>query len=118
MQKALMLENRLFAAMLHSDTKALDTLIADSLIFINHAGQSVTKAQDLEMHSSGLIRIQDITRERFNACEYSGCLIVDTCVSVTGTYDGQNANGRFHHLRTWAVIDGQWQVVGLKSSMV
>lgn len=117
MQKALMLENRLFAAMLHSDTKALDTLIADSLIFINHAGQSVTKAQDLEMHSSGLIRIQDITRERFNACEYSGCLIVDTCVSVTGTYDGQNANGRFHHLRTWVVIDGQWQVVGLKSSM-
>lgn len=117
MQKALMLENRLLAAMVHSDIEALDSLIADSLIFINHAGQKVTKAQDLEMHSSGLIHIQDITRESFNSCEYRNCLVVDTCVSIMGTYDGQSANGRFHHLRTWAVIDERWQVVGLRSSI-
>ncbi|MDR7342191.1 hypothetical protein J2X14_000579 [Pantoea alhagi] len=113
-----MLENRLIDAMIHSDTETLDALIADSLIFINHVGQNVTKTQDLAMHASGLIHIQSMTRESFQACEYRDCLVVDTCISITGTYAGQSANGRFHHLRTWAVTGEQWQVVGLKSSVV
>ncbi|QCR38071.1 nuclear transport factor 2 family protein [Nissabacter sp. SGAir0207] len=117
MQEALMLEDRLIEAMIRSDNDALNHLIADSLIFINHVGQQVTKSQDLEMHSSGQIHIDSVTRESFDACEYSGCLVVNTCLSVTGTYAGQSANGRFHYLRTWAKTSKGWQVVGVKSSI-
>lgn len=116
MQEALILEDKLIEAMIHSDSEALDHLIADSLIFINHIGQQVTKSQDLDMHSSGQIHIDSVTRESFDVCEYSGCLVVNTCLSVIGTYGGQSANGRFHYLRTWAKTDKGWQVVGVKSS--
>lgn len=118
MQKSLMLEDRLIEAMINSDTAALGRLIADSLIFINHTGQQVAKAQDIEMHTSGTIQIESIVRESFNACEYPHCLIVDTCLLITGSYAGQKADGRFHHLRTWAKTGEQWQVVGLKSTVM
>lgn len=116
MQKALILEDKLIEAMIRSDSETLNHLLADELIFINHIGQQVTKSQDLEMHSSGQIHIDSVTRESFDACEYSGCLVVNTCLSVTGIYAGQSANGRFHYLRTWANTDKGWQVVGVKSS--
>jgi len=116
MQEALKLEDRLIEAMINSDSEILNNLIADSLIFINHVGQQVTKSQDLEMHASGQIHIDSVTRESFDACEYNGCLIVNTCLSITGSYAGQNANGRFHYLRTWAKTGKEWQVVAVKSS--
>lgn len=116
MQEALKLETRLIKAIIRSDCESLNALIADSLIFINHVGQRVTKTEDLAMHASGQIHIEAVTRESFDACEYSGCLVVNTCLSVTGTYAGQSANGRFHYLRTWAKTDKGWQVVGVKSS--
>ena len=68
------------------------------------------------MHSSGQIHIDSVTRESFDVCGYCGCLVVNTCLSIIGTYGGQSANGRFHNLRTWAKTDKGWQVVGVKSS--
>ncbi|WP_033790941.1 nuclear transport factor 2 family protein [Pantoea septica] len=117
MQETLKLEDRLIEAMIRSDCETLNALISDSLIFINHVGQQVTKKEDLAMHASGQIHIEAVTRESFDACEYGGCLVVNTCLSVTGSYAGQRANGRFHYLRTWAKTGTGWQVVGVKSSV-
>ena len=44
MQEALMLEERLIEAMLRSDIEALNHLISDSLIFINHVEAALLKA--------------------------------------------------------------------------
>lgn len=51
------LEDQLIKAMLKSDVEALESLIADELLFINHEGQRVTKAQDIEIHASGTIKL-------------------------------------------------------------
>ena len=43
-------EERLRSAMLRSDVEALDVLLANDLIFIDHQGRRIEKAQDLEAH--------------------------------------------------------------------
>jgi hypothetical protein len=46
-------EAQLRDAMLAGNVKALDTLLADDLVFTNQVGQCLTKADDLAAHSSG-----------------------------------------------------------------
>jgi hypothetical protein len=53
-----MLETRLQAAMLAGDVVELDDLIADDLIFTDHAGNRSDKAQDLAAHRSGTLRLE------------------------------------------------------------
>ncbi|NUW60608.1 nuclear transport factor 2 family protein [Cronobacter muytjensii] len=118
MSLPLHLEDTLFTAMKHSDVTALAALIADDLLFINHAGQRVTKSQDIGLHMSGAITLEAIERESFRAQESEHCIIVDTCVAITGTYAGEPLNGRFHHFRTWVNRNGQWQVLGLKTTLL
>lgn len=118
MQTPLLLEDTLFDAMTRSDTDALNRLLTDGLLFINHLGFTVTKSQDIEMHRSGTVKIDAITRETFNACCYEHTIIVDTCIAITGSYAGQEANGRFHHLRTWVKSGAGWQVAGLKTTLL
>ena len=110
------LEAQLIEAMLKSDIEALDALIADNLLFINHEGQQVTKAQDLSMHASGTIKIESIEQGALNITEYENCSVVDVIISIHGKYAGQELNARFHHLRTWTKLNGRWQVIGLKTS--
>ncbi|ELQ5983627.1 nuclear transport factor 2 family protein [Cronobacter sakazakii] len=118
MNLPLQLEDTLFTAMKNSDVAALTALIAHDLLFINHAGQRVTKAQDIGLHSSGAITIQAIERESFESRQDEHCIIIDTCVVITGTYAGEPLNGRFHHFRTWVKRHGDWQVLGLKTTLL
>ena len=50
-------EEQLRAAQLGADVAALDRLIADELLFTGPDGQLGTKAQDLESHRSGAVRL-------------------------------------------------------------
>jgi hypothetical protein len=50
------LEARLRAAQLTSDTDELNDLIADELLFTGPDGQLGTKAQDLKAHATGSVR--------------------------------------------------------------
>lgn len=51
------LEERLRAAQLGADVAALDRLLADELLFTGPDGNLGTKAQDLEPHRSGAVRL-------------------------------------------------------------
>lgn len=52
------LEAELRAAQLGADVTALNRLIADKLLFTGPDGRLGTKAQDLEAHSSGVVRFR------------------------------------------------------------
>ncbi|WP_200887995.1 nuclear transport factor 2 family protein [Shewanella sp. ECSMB14102] len=54
------LESQLHSAMLNSDINLLDRLLSPQLIFTNHLGQVLGKAEDLHAHSSGLLNITRI----------------------------------------------------------
>lgn len=58
------MELRLLQAMESSDTKELNELISEELIFTNHMGQILTKEADIQSHRSGLLKIGTLSASR------------------------------------------------------
>ena len=56
------LEARIRTAQLDADVAALDSLIADDLLFTGPDGHLANKAQDLQAHGSGTVRFRAATR--------------------------------------------------------
>jgi len=44
---------------LTADVMALDTLIAEDLLFVGPDGRLATKSQDLDAHASGVVRFRE-----------------------------------------------------------
>ena len=54
-------EEQLRIAMLNSDLRALDELLAPEMIFTNHLGQLLGKKDDLGAYQSGLLQVKELT---------------------------------------------------------
>jgi ketosteroid isomerase-like protein len=108
------LESRLRAAQLSADVSALDRLIHDDLLFTGPDGRLGTKAQDLEAHSSGVVRFRtheprELRIRRVGKDVAVVALLAWLVVEVAGTL----TEGNYRYTRVWARDkDGQWRVVG------
>lgn len=90
------MEARLRHAMLAGDVGALDTLLADDLVFTDYTGRRLTKVDDLAAHGSGRLKITqlEISDQRIRP---SGTGAVVTLVAnFAGSFDGQAFRGRSH----------------------
>ncbi len=114
------LEAALRAAQLAADVQALARLISDDLLFTGPDGQLGTKAQDLEAHSSGVVRFRSHVPEELRIRRVGANVVVTALrarlqVDVAGTRVG----GTYRYTRMWArEPDGQWRVVGGHVSQV
>ena len=112
-------EERLKTAMLGSDTKELDLLLSDELIFTNHLGQIMTKADDLNAHESGLLKIKslDLSEKKMNiSARYS---IVSVKASICAEFNGEESETVLRFTRIWHKADNNsWQVAAAHSSAV
>lgn len=113
-------EERLEQAMLHSDVPALESLLADALIFTNHLGQVMGKQEDLAAHRSGLLKLREIAASDRRVQLHGPVAVVAVRVRIAGEYGGQPANGDFRFTRVWArgPANEDWQVVAAHSVMV
>ena len=105
------LENRLRTAMLTSDIEELDALIDDRLLFVGPDTRLYRKADDLELHRSG---VQKITRLDFEdvLIELHGKTAITMVVAyLAGVFKGQGFEGRYRYSRTWVQGDAGWRVV-------
>jgi len=108
------LESQLRAAQLSADVTALDRLIHEDLLFTGPDGRLGTKAQDLEAHSSGLVRFRsheprELRIRRVGKNVAIVALLTWLVVEVAGT----STEGNYRYTRVWARDkDGQWKVVG------
>jgi ketosteroid isomerase-like protein len=109
-------EERLRRAMLAGDTVALDALIADDLIFVDHAGRRLTKAMDLEAHRSGLLAIARLDLSETEVRILGGVAVVVTRAALAGRYAGADFAGDFHYTRLWHLGDGRWRVAAAHCS--
>jgi ketosteroid isomerase-like protein len=115
-----MLETRLRAAQLSADIAALDSLIADDLLFVGPDGQPATKAHDLEAHSSGAVRFIEHVPETLRVRRVGSSVAVASLrarlvVSVMGTVH----RGTYQYTRVWArEAEAPWRVVGGQVSAV
>ena len=111
----LKLEAQLIAAILNSDTKLLDQLLHDDLIFVNHMGMVLSKKEDLAPHISGNLKITELV-----ASDQQSHIFGDTCVVVVtkeirGNYLNQSFGSRVKFTRVWKLFNGDWKVIAASS---
>ena len=104
-------EEKLKAAMIASNVNELDKLLSDDLIFTNHLGQIVTKADDLAGHKSGDFKIESITYSEQIIKLVNDVGIVSVLAAIVGSHKGSPANGKFRFTRLWVNRGDIWQVV-------
>ncbi len=110
-------ELELQRAMVASDVVALDALLDDELEFVGPDGAVLTKAQDIEAHRSGRLRITEllVERQRVRVLEELGT--TDVIATVAGTHEGAPFRTRLRYQRTWRLGDA-WTVVSAHASPV
>lgn len=112
------LEERLERAMRTSDVLVLDELLADDLLFTNHQGLVVTKQQDLEVHRSGLLKLDSISASDRSIRQLGNVAIVAVRVQLAGRYANDHFEGTFRYTRVWALRGERWRIVAAHASMV
>jgi hypothetical protein len=112
-------EERIRLAMLHSDVKELDELLAPELRFTSHLGELITKQDDLEFHRSGLIKIEAVTPSEQYIEIIGNVAIVFVRLRIEGNYAGVKADGDFRFTRIWTLsASGTWHVIAGHSTLI
>jgi ketosteroid isomerase-like protein len=104
------LEERLRLAMLGSDVEVLNELFADDLVFVDHQGRRLGKAQDLEAHRSGILKLEEIDIYDRVIKVIGDAATVSLSARIAGTYYGESFSGRFAFSRVWHRDKGRWTV--------
>jgi hypothetical protein len=113
------LEERLRQAMLVSDVRVLDELLAPEIIITNHLGQLLTKQHDLAAHQSGQIQIDEMISFERQIQVHGEVSIVSVRMEIMGSYARQPANGNFRFTRVWTVSAREkWQIVAAHIGIV
>ncbi len=112
------LEERLVRAMRTSDVPVLDELLADDLLFTNHQGMVVTKQEDLEVHRSGLLKLDSLDASDRSVRLLGNVAVVAVRVQLAGRYGNDSFEGTFRYTRVWALLGARWRIVAAHASVV
>ena len=113
------MEERLRQAMLCSDVKVLDELIAPELIFTNHLGQLVSKRDDLAFHRSGTLKLKELSPSEQQIQLNNSFAIVSVLMHLLGTYESMPIDFRIRYTRIWSLsLNGTLQIVAGHASAV
>jgi hypothetical protein len=112
------MEAQLRHAMLTGDLEMLDILLADDLLFTNHAGHRLTKADDLASHSTRRLKITQIDISDQHVRPSGTGAIVTLVANVGGSFDGHDFSGLFAYTRVWERANGKWVVAAAHCSAV
>ncbi len=112
------LEERLWAAQLAADVATLDELIADDLLFAGPTGELATKAEDLEQHRSGALKITKLVPVDYRLREIPGGAITSVLMDGAAIVQGQPVSGLLRYTRVWIQENGRWRIAGGHLSML
>lgn len=104
-------ENRLLTAMISDDLPELNALLADDLLVTGPDGLLVGKAEDIEAHRNGEIRITSMKALGADYRFLQGVTIVFVLMEIAGSFQGQTFQGRYRYTRVWHDRNGNWQIV-------
>lgn len=109
------MEREFFNAVERKDVIALERILTDDFISINHDGKVVNKAEMLKSIQSGGMIIDSIKAEDFLSRVYGNMAV------VTGRsmyFKGGNMVGDVRHTGVWANRRGRWQAVSWQGTSV
>lgn len=112
-------EQRLKEAMLQSDVAELDRLLAEDLVFTNHLGHLMSKQDDLLVHKSKIIKINNLTLSEQNIKIYNNTAIVTVKAFIAGTFNGNESENNFRFTRVWnKEPDKEWQLTASHACVI
>lgn len=104
-------QDALHEAMRRSDTDALQDLLFEGLTFELPDGSVTDREADLNAHSTGAVRFEQLLELHRSTREHAGRARVDSLIDARLIDDGHHVEGKMSYLRYWSIIDGRWQVV-------
>jgi len=112
-------EERLKQAMLDSNLSELDALISEDLIFTNHLGGVMTKADDLDAHQSGVLKINQMQLTDQKIFTRNNMAIVSVKANIIGCFSGVESENVFRFTRVWTKeSDERWRVIAGHSCLL
>ena len=112
------LEERLRLAMLNSNVAKLDELISPRLLFTNHLGVLLLKADDLDARAKKEFVFKSIDLSDSKILIEEKSAVVSVRADIQGYYNGLPTNGSFRFTRFWLNTAGKWQVIAGHASLI
>jgi hypothetical protein len=104
-------ENRLLEALKTGDTKVLDELLHDNLIFNIPTGHTITKSMDIENYQSGILTVSEILATDQIIKSIGDISTVAVTLHIKANYADQIVDGKFRYLRVWKSFENSWKVI-------
>jgi ketosteroid isomerase-like protein len=100
------------AALLQRDIPALEKIWTDDYVFVNAAGEVLTKAQRLANLKSGATTLDSINEEEnITVRVYQNSAVASSRVTIKGQYSGQPTSGQYRSTHIWVKGPIGWQLV-------
>lgn len=116
--RILALENAWNQAEEQKDTKALDSLLAHTLVYIDYDGSLMNKEQFLASIKEPTLHPEQIVNESMNAYVFGDSAIVTGVYRETGTLRGKRYLRRGRFTDAWVKQKGTWQCVASQSTLI
>lgn len=104
-------EAELRAAQLSGDVAALERLIDDALVFTGPDGGIYGKADDLDAHRRGWVRITRLEPSDERVQSFGDVAVVSVRMEMAGAWRGEPFAGPFRYTRVWRRDAAGWRVV-------
>jgi ketosteroid isomerase-like protein len=99
-------------AILQRDVATLEKIWADDYVFVNAAGDVLTKAQRLANAKTGATTLDSIKEEEnITVRVYENSAVATSRVTIKGQYSGQPTSGQYRSTHVWVKGPTGWQLV-------
>ncbi len=116
--KILALESVWNQAVETRDTKALDAMFDNFLIYVEHDGRVMGKAEYLAGVKRGSANPQQVTTEGMRAHIWGATAVVTGIYRERGVRDGKPYDRRGRFIDTWVFKNGIWVCVAAQATLV
>jgi len=100
-------------AMLSADTTAMEKILSDDYTFVDPAGMTITKEQEIASYKDGTLKFDSITASSTKTRMYVGGAVVTGTVTVKGKYKTDDISGDYRFVEVYepARKGTGWQAV-------
>ncbi len=116
--KIIALENAWNLAQLHHDSRALDSLVADTFTYTDTDGTVMNKAQFLEDNKDPNYKASLVANEDQKVFSYNTTAVVIGTYHTKGTYKGKAFDHYGRFTDTWIFQSGTWQCVASHTTLL
>jgi hypothetical protein len=116
--RILALENAWNLAEEHKDVKALDGLLASTLVYIDYDGSLMDKAQFMGSVKAPALHPEQIVNESMTAYVYGNSAIVTGIYREKGKVGGKPYLRRGRFTDTWVYQNSTWVCVASQSTLI